>query len=185
MVLIRIANQNLGHSLAVANLLNEGLRMGSYDIWTVQEPYLLSKVGRVGGLSGSYIAYHAKERARAAVIIGDTALPTLEIMAERDLVAVLVDLDMSQLLVVSIYLEPQGAVDGQIRTLNGLLNRFREVSIVIQGDFNAKHSIWGNTVEKSDARGDEILEFVIRNDLTIFNVPDCDPTFSSARGELD
>ena len=137
----------------------------------------------MGGLSGRYIAYHAKERARAAVIMGDTALPSLEIMAERDIVAVLVDLDMSQLLVISIYLEPQGAVDGQIRTLNGLLNRFREVSIVIQGDFNVKHSIWGNTVEKSDARGDEILEFAIRNDLTIFNVPDCDPTFSSARGE--
>ena len=51
MVLIRIANQNLGHSLAAANLLDEGLRMGSYDIWSVQEPYLLSKGGRVGGLS--------------------------------------------------------------------------------------------------------------------------------------
>ena len=38
-------------------------------------------------------------------------------------------------------------------------------------------------MEKSDARGDEILEFAVRNDLTIYNVPDCDPTFSSARGE--
>ena len=73
--------------------------------------------------------------------MGDTALPSLEIMAERDIVAVLVDLVKSQLLVASVYLEPQGAVDGQIRTLNGLLNRFREVSVVIQGDLNAKHSI--------------------------------------------
>ena len=89
---IKIANQNLGHSLAAANLLDESLRMGSYDIWTVQETYILSKVGRVGGLSGRYTSYLAKERARAAVIMGDTTLPSLEIMAERDIVAVLVGL---------------------------------------------------------------------------------------------
>ena len=75
------------------------------------------------------------------------ALPSLEIMAERDVVVVLVDLVESQLLVVSVYLEPQGAVDRQISTLNSLLNRFREVSVVIQGDFNAKHSILDNTGE--------------------------------------
>ena len=38
-------------------------------------------------------------------------------------------------------------------------------------------------MEKSDTRGDEILEFAVRNDLTIYNVLDCDLTFSSARGE--
>ena len=105
MVLVRIANQNLGHCLAAMNLLDASLRLNDHDIWTVQEPYLL-KGGKVGGLGGGYLVYHAKERARSAIIMGNRCLSSIEVLAERDIVGVLVDLGESQLLVVSVYLEP-------------------------------------------------------------------------------
>ena len=63
------------------------------------------------------------------------------------------------------------------------MEKFKDISIVIQGDFVLRITLWGNTVEKSDARGDEIAEFAVRCQLDIFNDTDCDPTFSSARGD--
>ena len=62
MVLVRIANQNLGHCIAAMTLVDTSLCLNDYDIWTIQEPYLL-KGGKVGGLGGGYLVYHAKERA--------------------------------------------------------------------------------------------------------------------------
>ena len=41
--------------------------------------------------------------------------------------------------------------------------------------------LWGNTIEKSDARREEIAEFIVRCNLDMFNVADCDPTFSLVR----
>ena len=110
MVLVRLANQNLGHCIAAMNLVDPSLCLNNHDIWTVQEPYLL-KGGKVGGLGGLHLVYHVKERVRSAIIMGNRCLSSIEMLAERDIVGVLVDLGESQLLFVSVYFEPNMAVD--------------------------------------------------------------------------
>ena len=148
MVLVRLANQNLGHCIAAMNLVDPSLCLNNHDIWTVQEPYLL-KGGKVGGLGGLHLVYHVKERVRSAIIMGNRCLSSIEVLA----VWVLVDLGESQLLVISVYLEPKTAVDRQIHHLSQLVEKFKDVSIVIQGDFNVKHTLWGNRGEIRRQRG--------------------------------
>lgn len=62
------------------------------------------------------------------------------------------------------------------------LDRHRDKSITIVGDLNAKNSLWGNPLHKSEDKGDLILDFCAQNELEVWNDPTSEATFSGSQG---
>lgn len=50
--------------------------------------------------------------------------------------------------------------------------------IIIAGDFNAKHAVWGQEV--SDARGSQLIDFTSQHGLAVLNDPLSPPTYETA-----
>lgn len=49
--------------------------------------------------------------------------------------------------------------------------------LIIAGDLNAKHSLWGQ--QRTDYRGEILLDFINKCELTILNNATSLPTYSS------
>ncbi|GBL80149.1 hypothetical protein AVEN_29135-1 [Araneus ventricosus] len=88
---------------------------------------------------------------------------------------------MYKCVLLSLSLSLSEDLEPILLTLDGILNNHQDDLIVINGDFNAKSPAWGPT--RSDSRGLELLNFVLRHHLDIRNDIDSPPTFESTRGK--
>ena len=91
-----------------------------------------------------------------------------------DVVAIEVRAGASVFAIVSYYCPPDG------RLLNSaMLERYvlKYERVIVAGDLNAKHQFYGS--KRTDARGEELFDFVERNNLIVANDPN-QMTFQSA-----
>lgn len=177
MVKLCIGQQNVGRSFTAMNQLKVDLN--NYDVVCVQESAVLSS-GKSGGAHDAVAPYCSGAGSRTAVLVPNRDIPVTELFVSRDIVAVLLDLD--QIVVVSVYFEPDKEIDEQLLILEDLLVKHKDRNILLLGDFNAKSAVWGNPLHKSNDRGDLILELTIQHGLTIYNNPQSDETFHGSRG---
>lgn len=156
-----------------------------YDVVCVQEPYVWSNV-KVGYLPKGVASHFSKTmdslKRRTGVVVVNKHFPVVELLATRDIVAIKLDISSKQVAVASIHMPPEGSIDTHMNLLQELINKQVGNDIVILGDFNAKSSVWGNPIFKSDVRRDDVLTFCIQNDLMIMNEPINEVTFQSTRG---
>lgn len=78
---------------------------------------------------------------------------------------------------------PEGSIDTHVHLPQEFIQKHTGNDIVILSDLNAKISVWGNSLLRSDVRGDDVLTFFIQNELMIMNYPASETTFQSVRGD--
>lgn len=61
------------------------------------------------------------------------------------------------------------------------LIKYSSKNIILVGDLNAKHSLWGG--QRAHSRGEILLDFINNHDLTILNEPSSPPTYDSVSGQ--
>lgn len=173
---LTIGSQNVGRSQAASSILTSDL--GKYDIVCYQEP-LLTKRGRIVGVPGKFsLIQHKTPKTGIAVV--NTTLQAAQVLAKENLAAIVIDTPSTQILVASIYLSPNEDIDPGLEELQALLDKHQKGSVVVLGDFNSKHELWGQ--QRADERGNKLLEFIVQNRLNICNHPESPPTFQSSRG---
>lgn len=92
------------------------------------------KSGKFGGLPNWMVTCHSKTK----------SLPIGKLLSDKDVAALLIDLQEINVLVVSVYHSPGFEISSQLDLLQDLGDKHKETNIIVVDDFNAKSSVWGN-----------------------------------------
>lgn len=93
-------------------------------------------------------------------------------------------IEFDGLLIISCYFSPNIShytLSDKLQALEVLITSSNNSRILIAGDFNAKSTAWGSSID--DPKGNLILDLVTANNLTINNIGNT-PTFCNSRGHL-
>lgn len=82
---------------------------------------------------------------------------------------------------ISVYIEPRKDPYNTLDSLQLFLHHHPDSTFIICGDFNGWHSLWGSDTD--NRRGNQIVDFVTTNDLTIHNSGN-QPTFNTVTHRL-
>ncbi|GBN08430.1 Retrovirus-related Pol polyprotein from type-1 retrotransposable element R1 [Araneus ventricosus] len=117
---------------------------------------------------------------RVAVFIRDT-FKFVILEKERDIIALMLNWNNFEYLIVNIYCPPSVNIESSIERLETICTRFLDKRVIVFGDFNAKSSAW--SPRPTDERGRLVLEFVNKLDFLIENSCDSIATYSCEKGE--
>ena len=152
-----------------------------------QEPYTISKrKHRIPNIHKDLIPFYFKseERSRVSIHVHKTLKEStweLTQFSTRDLVAIKIRTDRNkELILASSYMDGLNGSECPPNEIKPLVNYAKQqnLPLIISSDANARHFMWGNTI--SNARGDELLDYLELNDLTWSNVGST-PTFDNNR----
>ncbi len=79
-----------------------------------------------------------------------------------------------------LYTAPSVPIYDLLTKLDSDLKEIKPYYLIIGGDTNAKSSLWFSST--NNRRGDELVEFIVQNNLTILN-NSSKPTFMSSFGQ--
>jgi hypothetical protein len=162
-----------------------GLLLQQPAILLAQEPHLriLDRTAKkenqikVPSNMGNNILYYKGEEARACIYAsgGLCVLPCPD-WSSRDIAAAIWIEDKKHILLVSMYLDGLENVATNLQKLEPIIKyaNDRDLFLVMQIDSNAHHGMWGS--DNDNERGQDLLEYILANDLTILNDND-KPTF--------
>lgn len=102
------------------------------------------KSGKFGGLPNWMVTCHSKVQSRPVVAVMNKSLPIGKLLTDKDVAAVLLDLEEINVLVVSVYRSPEFEISSQLDLLQDLRDKHKETNIIAVDDFNDKSSVWGN-----------------------------------------
>lgn len=172
------AFHNANHSKMAPILLNQDIYHKSYGIIFLNEPYY-TNCG-ISYFDKRYIIIFYQEKSITAIIIANRNYKYTEIVVERDLIIVDIDINGEKFIFIHIYIPPSETVDEMLNKLEYYVNRILNKKVIIVGDFNSKFSLWG--IQRCDSGGNQLLDFVIKQDITILNDPGSLPTFDATIG---
>lgn len=95
----------------------------------------------------------------------DHTLDFIEVAAEKYMAGVLLDFGPTEDLLVTVYPSPSEDIECSI---DDLLHRFSDCSVLLWGDFNVKNRLWGNP--KGGHRAHTVLDLVSAYRFRILNV---------------
>ncbi|GBN91927.1 Retrovirus-related Pol polyprotein from type-1 retrotransposable element R1 [Araneus ventricosus] len=102
----------------------------------------------------------------------------MKVYSSNNVVAITAVIQNKKTLIASVYCPPSEDLEDTLADLEECLCYPNE-GVIIMGDFNAKHPVWGGNTE--DDRGILLLEFSLSKGLAILNNQDCPPpTFDGA-----
>ncbi|GBM74402.1 hypothetical protein AVEN_203864-1 [Araneus ventricosus] len=84
-------------------------------------------------------------------------------------------------IIITIYCSPFVDITEKIHILNTVLNSNDNDRTIIIGDFNAKSNV--RSLKETDRRGEEVLNFISRWNITVVNDPNSIPTYSCTKHE--
>ncbi|XP_035232417.1 uncharacterized protein LOC118204200 [Stegodyphus dumicola] len=174
-----ILSINLNHcALAQAHLQVLGDIMGSIpDIICMQEPYAIQD--SLAFVSpGWRFAYLDKGRTGILVTRPDIDF-TRDLETDTITAISVFNRDSKRLGIITVYFSAAEDIDSHLSNLETILTKYE--SFILTGDFNSKHTCWGAGV--IDSRGRLVCDFIISNNLILYNESDSVATFKSVVGE--
>lgn len=178
---------NLQHNKAATAVLCQRILKDKLDIVLIQEPWCHG--GRVSGLNsvGGEIIYDSKHpKPRACIFVSRkvTVLPLLR-FCSRDLSVAKVKTNNvegpKEIIVASAYF-PYDLPEAPPKEVNELVTSCRDEHLLIGCDANAHHTIWGSS--DINRRGESVLEFLLENNLEVFNIGNSATFKNSIRQEV-
>jgi len=150
------------------------------DLAFIQEPYLVEC--RIALFPLNFQIISSEDRPKAAIVINPKTLKIMileRFTSNLDVFALVMCNDF-EFYCVSSYMPPTIPINQCIDRINFFLNEVSPQEIVICSDTNAKSKVWFSPT--NSLRGEDLLEFVIQNNLIILN--NCKtPTFLSPSGQ--
>lgn len=168
-----VAQLNLQNSKLVTSQLRQTLIDQDIDILMAQEPY--SVRGKVAGfgLTRSNIVVvelPGNERPYACAIMKPTINPLHMAQFHTTHTTVIrVEINKQEIFFVSSYFQFAHEMDPYLDQIKRILDALPGKPIVICADVNAKSEIWFN--DRTDARGEQLENFIDQNDLLVINEP--------------
>lgn len=168
--------------LATDELFIEATRKKA-DVALIQEPY----VGRenclrdYGGVRIFQNTYKNGRTNKAAIAIFNKDFEVIQHpeFTTNNIVVVEIRTSAWNIVLVSLYFEPDLKMDEYISQLKQIHRRLGPNKLVMGGDVNAKSTWWGSKIE--DDRGEQVVNLVNELDLHIINTGDT-PTYDTIRG---
>ncbi|GBN68074.1 Retrovirus-related Pol polyprotein from type-1 retrotransposable element R1 [Araneus ventricosus] len=103
----------------------------------------------------------------------------MQVHSTRNVVAITVQIQNKNVLVVSAYCPPSEELEDTLQELDACL-LYPHDGVIIASDLNAKNSLWGGNT--SDDRGNQLLEFTLSRGLSVLNEENSPPTFEGSTG---
>ncbi|XP_035216400.1 uncharacterized protein LOC118189831 [Stegodyphus dumicola] len=100
--------------------------------------------------------------------------PTV-IIAERDIVAILLEVHNLTAIIVSVYSPPKADIENSILQMQQLMREQKIDNVLIAGDFNCHSTTWGYAT--TEPKGRTLEDFISSNNLILHNQQDAPPTF--------
>lgn len=97
-----------------------------------------------------------------------------------NIVTVQMNIKGGVLIVSNACVTPGVALGPMLQIWEDILNTRKTAKCIFAGDINAKSSVWGG--DTTCSRGEEVLDFVLANGLTIANESSKLPTFETSNG---
>lgn len=147
----------------------------------ISEPYV-GNVTYLRSIQGLKIfQFSCVDRVKACIFIRDdiaaSALGKSD-LSSSNLAVVDLKLNNKTVTIASIYIEPRDDPFNTIAKLDGLMTVKNTHSVVIGGDLNGNHPLWGSNT--TDSRGDDIASLCASHNLYISNIGNT-PTFEAVR----
>ena len=185
---VEFVQANLQHSKGGSAVMQKTLEESDSPwVGLICEPWVCRR--RVCGLNNPQRALFAVFEndicPRAAVSVSKSLQPVfLPQLSTRDLVVVqvtipIIGVGVTKLLVASAYLPGERRVNAQSLERVADFGRAHALDVIIAMDANAHHTAWGST--NINSRGEELLDFVVSQNLQILNRGN-EPTFVSSCG---
>ena len=97
-----------------------------------------------------------------------------------NVVTVEITSDSGKFVLINIYNEKEKDIEKLIARLEEI--KTYNPKCILAGDFNARHTLWGDT--ETDNRGRRMEAYIYSSGLDLFNVWDCPPTFRVQHGNI-
>lgn len=183
---LRVLQINAARSTRVMSELREVIHRERLDVLFLQEPYV--HMNAVRGLGLRYMVCSHTTQPWAAIVICNPLLTVTKMTqythAEAATIQLLLDANMEMTL-VSYYcrhVDGEGADIGEdIIFLDGILRTQNRAVICM--DANAQAVLWH--CARTNARGEELVQFIAGSGLTLHNRPQCHRTYVTKDTNLD
>ncbi|GBO11479.1 hypothetical protein AVEN_134500-2 [Araneus ventricosus] len=169
---------NLNHARAASSCLETDVLKRNLDLMCLNEPYYYQ--GTISGCPKGYNQISFNRDPRTAIFIRNS-IDCIRISVERDLIALSIDWNNMEYIIVCVYCSPSENLDNNIIKLETICTCNPNKRTIIFGDFNAKSSAW--SPRSTDLRGRVVLEFINKMDIVIENSSDSLATYSCEKGE--
>ncbi|KAL3183342.1 hypothetical protein MRX96_000316 [Rhipicephalus microplus] len=150
---------NLDHARLATGTLRERMTVGSISLAAVSDPYRPSK--KIPHLPVGFGLVASEEDPGAAVIYKQLPFDVCHILVTNLVVAVYCRGREFDFVVISAYAPPPppptSPWEPVLQIIEGILSQSKSLIIVVAGDFNAKHLVWGPNA--GDDSGARLLEF--------------------------
>jgi ribonuclease HI len=179
---VRFCQINLHHSGVPSAALVKNFKTKNIEVALIQEPYVLNS--RIAGLrsEGNLVYFPKGSKPRSCVLVSRNFkyVPLIEFCSGDETAIKLYYKSATgcetEVVVCSAYFPHEESPPS--RNLQNLIAfcKYNNLQLIIGCDANAHHTIWGST--DINSRGEQVLEFVVKNDLTVANVGN-KPTFAN------
>lgn len=169
---------NLNHSHPATALINQDITK-NLEVLCITEPYY-SDVG-IANFSLSFTIIANKHKTRSAIIITIRNINFIIITQLRDITAISIYYNNCISIFLNIYSPPSGNFNDIIDLLESYLVKNRNEHVIITGDFNAKHDLWGK--QRCDNRRMMLIDLMAKHHIYLVNDNSNPPTYFSTLGQ--
>src|SRR5699024_3841878 len=163
----------------MSHLLNHSILVAA-----VQEPYTINNIVPSNAPYRVISDGPSLHRTRAAIIVSSQINAIhLSQFTTRDLCACTISIGGTTLTIISVYIPPPQSADGPV-PIEPYLDKVEDIvrnvggNILVLGDFNSHHSMWGSP--RTFDRGPKVCDFISVCDLHLLNSSNT-PTFYTVR----
>ncbi|KAH7963907.1 hypothetical protein HPB52_023780 [Rhipicephalus sanguineus] len=141
----------------------------------VSDPYRPSR--RLPSLPHGYLGYAVAEDPQAIVVTRNPPFDVCPVHVSTNVVAIFCESESFDFVFVSAYAPPHSPLEPILDELSAVLRSARSPNVILAGDFNAKHQLWGPM--ETDEGGLQLAQFVLSSDLVPLNDATSSPTFET------
>jgi ribonuclease HI len=168
--------------MIATSTLSQYMNENSIDIALIQEPYCIQNKVSLFPLKHQII--QSSNRPKAAIILNPIKVCIKAMILEKHtndhIVWAIIKYKNENYYFCSYYFPPSLPITTFITKLIEDIKQIKPKNLILSGDANAKSKLWYN--HENNKRGDEVIEFVLEQNLLILN-NSCVPTFLSPSGQ--
>ncbi|KAH7963908.1 hypothetical protein HPB52_023781 [Rhipicephalus sanguineus] len=130
---------------------------------------------RIPALPHGYLVYAVDQDPGAAIVTRNPPYDICPVHVSSNVVAIFCEAEAFAFVFVSVYAPPHAPLDPTLDELHAVLRTARSPNVIVAGDFNAKHPLWGQ--RDADERGLQVAQFALSCNLVVMNDDQSLPTF--------
>ncbi|KAH7963880.1 hypothetical protein HPB52_023753 [Rhipicephalus sanguineus] len=121
--------------------------------------------------------YRPSQDPLAIIVTRNPPFDVCPVHVSTNVVAIFCESESFNFVFVSAYAPPHSSLEPILDELSAVLRSARSPNVILAGDFNAKHQLWGPM--ETDERGLQLAQFVLSSELVPLNDATSIPTFET------